>query len=195
MANSFLAYPSRPPEVGATINAALEILRTKHGQSDIKSWEQNDIAGRLIIDPILEQIEGASFVFADITRLNFNVTYEIGYAIGKQKRIILLRNNSLRSADELIQKVGIFDTLGYEKYYESKTLSQLLINKKDRRPLNFDVSDFNHASPVYVLLPRYRTDFEVHILSKIKKSRIQFRTFDPEEQGRLSALIAVNEVA
>src|SRR4051812_37440742 len=107
MANSFLAYPSRPPEIGSTITAALELLRTKHGNQDIKGWEQNEIAGRFIIDPILEQIDNAAFVFADITRLNFNVTYEIGYAIGKERRIIPIRNKALRSADELIQKVGI----------------------------------------------------------------------------------------
>jgi hypothetical protein len=31
--DGFFAYASRPPEIGQTILAALEILRTQHGQS------------------------------------------------------------------------------------------------------------------------------------------------------------------
>jgi hypothetical protein len=194
MTNGFFAYPSKPPEVKSAINAALDLLRQNHGQRGIESWEENDIAGRPIVVPIFEKINNVDFLFADITRLNFNVTYEIGYAIGRGRRIILVRNGTIRAADELIQKIGIFDTLGYETYTNSKELVNIILKKKDIRPLKID-HDINNTSPAYLVLPRYKTDFEIHITSKIKKARIQYRSFDPEEQGRLSAMIAISNVS
>lgn len=104
-----IAYPSDPNAVGSTIKSGIEILNL-HG-SRLKSWEENEIAGYFIDTPILDDIEKGNVLVADITRLNFNVAYEIGYGIGKKKRIILICNESLVGDKELILEVGIFDTL------------------------------------------------------------------------------------
>jgi len=50
-------------------------------------------------------------VAADITRLNFNVTYELGYAIGLGKRGLPLVSKALKTDEQLINRVGIYDTL------------------------------------------------------------------------------------
>lgn len=46
-----------------------------------------------------------------------------------------------------------------------------------------------------MVVPRDKTDSEIHTLSRVKKARLQFRTFDPEEHGRLPAGEAINNVA
>jgi hypothetical protein len=56
----------------------------------MSTWEQNDIAGRPLVAPIFEGIGSAALLIADVTTLNFNVTYEIGYAIGTAKRAYLI---------------------------------------------------------------------------------------------------------
>ena len=55
----------------------------------------------------------------------FNVSYEIGYAIGIKKRVLLIRNSTITSDDNVVLKVGIFDTLGHERYSNSEELSQI----------------------------------------------------------------------
>jgi nucleoside 2-deoxyribosyltransferase len=43
----------------------------------------------------LENIDESALIVADVTFLNLNVVYEIGYAIGKKKRAFLVRSSTL----------------------------------------------------------------------------------------------------
>lgn len=79
---AFFAYPSAPQEVGQVIHAAQSALRLRCPALQIHTWQENDISGRALVDPIFHEISESDYVFADITSLNFNVTFEIGYAIG-----------------------------------------------------------------------------------------------------------------
>lgn len=190
-----VAYPSLPREIGEVIKTAIEIIRREHFYRDLTTWEENDIAGRCLVDPILRKIEEGNLLVADITRLNFNVVYEIGFAIGCGKRAFLVRNSALLADDKITQEVGVFDTLGYNSYSNSKELVDLILSCRDYAPIKFDTADINTSAPVYVLLPKTKANAEVRILSRIKKARLQFRSFDPEEQGRLAVREAIENVA
>jgi hypothetical protein len=195
MPTSFVAYPSNPPEIGTTIKQALAILGREHASSDFRGWEESDIAGRFITEPIIGEISAADLLSADITRLNFNVTYEIGFAIGKQKRLILIRNGSLKADDDLIREVGIFDTLGYKAYNNARQLVGIVAAVTDLKPTVVP-SPTNQKSPVFVILPKLKTDLETQLVSRIKKAfRMPYRAFDPEEHGRLPAPMAITNVA
>jgi len=161
----------------------------------VKTWEENDIAGRFIIEPVLEEIENSDFLAADITRLNFNVTYEIGYAIGKGKRVVLLRNATQKGDDEMIREVGIFDTLGYVPYYTSSDVVGILRSVNDIRSLKPTSQEPSIQAPIYLVLPRSKADFEVRLVARVKKAGLRFRSFDAEEQGRISAHEAIDNVA
>lgn len=52
-------------------------------------WTKNDIAGRDLVQPIQENISNSALFVTDVTYLNLNVTYEVGYAIGQSKRLLL----------------------------------------------------------------------------------------------------------
>ena len=90
----FYAYPSSPDSVGQTIEAAVDALRSTSAITSIQTWPQTDVAGRFIADQILTAILQNELLVADISQLNFNVTFEVGYAIGKGKRIIVTRNGA-----------------------------------------------------------------------------------------------------
>jgi len=193
--SGFVAYPSNPPQVGEAIRAALDRLRDTHGISGFAGWEQNDVAGSFLAQPILDNIEASDVLVADITKLNFNVVYEIGYAIGKRKRAFLTLNSSLEGDQPLVREVGLFDTLGYTTYEDAAHLASL-VSTVDRTPgIAFDDTQINRKAPVYLVLPQHKTDLEIHITSRIKKARLRFRQFDPEELGRLSAREAIDNVA
>lgn len=191
----FTAYPAVLPQVGQTIAAAITELRQYTSQYDVETWAEIDIAGKFIIDGILDKIDVADFVIADITRLNFNVTFEVGYAIGKGKRIIPILNSALQPATKEISQLGIFDTLGYKPYENSSALRKVLSQLQDSKPITLPTPNLDRSAPIYLVDTLFKTDTSLRITSKIKKARISFRSFDPKEQSRLSALDAYRNVA
>jgi nucleoside 2-deoxyribosyltransferase len=193
--SGLVAYPSEPREIGQTILRSLERLQNEPRFKQLQSWEETDIPGRFIATEVLKIIENGSIFIADVTRLNFNVVFEIGYAIGSKKRTFLLRNEIIQPELDVIRQVGIFDTLGYATYNDSGTLISVIEGIKDLSPLQFDEKKTNDKTPVYVLLPQIKGDVETHLIARIKKGRLFYRSFDAAEQGRLSAPDAIENVA
>src|SRR5689334_11038590 len=112
----FIAYASSPPAIGETIEEAATKLRLYASARTFETWRELDVPGRFIADGILGKIDAAALVVADITRLNFNVVFEVGYAIGRGKRAFVVMNAALSPPEKDIIRLGIFDTLGYHKY-------------------------------------------------------------------------------
>ncbi|WP_434746288.1 P-loop ATPase, Sll1717 family [Candidatus Pantoea rara] len=190
---AFFGYPGNPNEIGEVIEAAIASYN-KRSMNAIVSWKALEIAGAFIADQVLKQIDESDLFLADISHLNFNVTYEIGYAIGKSKRVILFKNKSLVSKGVKISDVGIFDTLGYHDYENSSDLIKLFSTPHSSKSLDALV-DKNLKAPVYLLDTPNKTDWSTKIISRIKKAGFIFRNFDPNESPRLSAYDAINQVS
>src|SRR5262245_48174959 len=120
--NGFFAYPAAPDGVGQMIEAAAARLKERSYAGQIITWRDIDNPGRFIADGILEKIDAANLVLADISALNFNVTYEIGYAIGAGKRVVVVKQAHLKDVNSKIASLGIFDTLGYQEYGTAQEL-------------------------------------------------------------------------
>ncbi|AMO94537.1 hypothetical protein CFter6_1840 [Collimonas fungivorans] len=189
----FFAYTAMPVALGETIERALNQARSLNGLTQIFSWKALDIAGHFIPLEIEKQLEEASYLVADITFLNFNVTYEIGFAIGKGKRIFLVRNRSFQEQPPNIREVGIFDTLGYSEYANADDLRQLVSNFTSDDPIGLSTT-LNKKAPVYLLEAKHKTDWMSRVVSRVKKARYTFRNFDPNESPRLSAHDAISHV-
>ena len=191
----FVAYPSVPEQIGDSIRTGCKRLLTLKANHVLTPWESSDIAGYCLTDPILESIKVSDLLVADVTRLNFNVTYEIGYAIGRQKRVFLICNKSLIRDEALKREVGIFDTLGVEFYSNSEDFAKLLANIGSLAPIPLPNSGLNKRVPVYIVTPREKAEAEIRILSRIQTTGgIYFRSFDPIENARLSARSAIENV-
>lgn len=190
----FFAYAASPMEIGQAIEAAAEKMLWGGGEISFTTWRALEICGHFIAGQVTEALEDADFTIADITQLNFNVTYEVGYAIGRTKRIVLVRNRSIAVAGPRIQDVGIFDTLGYEEYENSSQLRNAVKNLGDIRPID-PCQPLNQKAPVYLIVPTHKTDWVGRIVSRIKKAGYIFRSFDPNESPRLSAYDAIRQVA
>jgi hypothetical protein len=78
----FIAYPGEPSEIGQSIEVAAHAHNQRSGLNALCTWRENDIAGRFLAHPILDNIRDSKCLVADVSVLNFNVTYEVGYAIG-----------------------------------------------------------------------------------------------------------------
>lgn len=189
----FVAYPGTPSAVGQTISAGIAKANSYSKKYQFKSWEQNDIAGVPLISPIISAIDDGPFLIADVTRANFNVAFEIGYAIGRNKRVILTRNVGLSISGE-IEQIGIFDTIGFLTYEDSTGFCGLLTGVRDISPLPIAVP-LNKKAPLYLIEMPIRTEAMTRITARVKKTRLQFRSFSPSEDIRLSAPEAIRHVA
>lgn len=191
---AFYAYPGKPTEIAQTIRMAIAAFNSTSTTYNLEAWERNDISGIPLTAPIFSKISGGEFLAADVTYLNENVAFEIGYAIGSKKRVLLFVNNAHNGDRDLAGDIGIFDTLGYELYEDSQTLTSLLVSRTDFSPIEFEVA-INHQQPVYIIEPSKKNDAHLMLVSRTKKARWKYRSFNPDEDVRLSALDAIQHVA
>jgi hypothetical protein len=191
---AFVAYPSRNQQLLGIMRSAVQKANSAQGPTQFDSWEFNDIPGTPLISPILEKIDDSSFIVADITFLNPNVVYEIGFAIGKGKRVFLTRHRHTAGDRDMAGRVGIFDTLGYFEYDDADTLAHRLADPIDETPLSFSLN-VDMRAPAYVVEPPEKGAAATMMTSRLKKARYRYRSFNPTEDSRLSAVDAIRQVA
>jgi hypothetical protein len=192
----FLAYASDPESIGRTVDAAATYFHQRPQILTAITWKESPIVGKFVATAVRDQITNADFLIADISVANFNVTYEIGYAIGKGKPLLLIRNPALRHSKEpSLETLGIFDTLGYKNYQNSQELIALLETSTDIAPLGVTPVLSNRSTPVYLLEAKYKTEAVTRIIARVKKARLFYRSFDPQETPRLSAFEAIEQVS
>jgi hypothetical protein len=191
----FVAYPGRDTELAATITLAVRMANALPIPVLYEPWQFNDVAGNPIVSPILEKIDESPFVVADITYLNLNVVYEIGFTIGKCKRAFLTKHRNIAGDQNIANAVGIFDTIGFHEYDGAEDLKNRLAAHIEATHLPFSTA-IDRKSPVYVIEPPQRGSDVGVMVSRIKKAGYgRYRSFTPEEDTRLSGTDAIRQVA
>jgi len=192
---AFFIYPNDPKAISNTIREAVHQLQAHSSPGSYKSWETMAVGGKLIFCEICKALRSAKLVVADITTLNFNVLFEIGYAIGLGKAVLPVRDITYERDKKLFEELGIFDVLGYESFQNSISLVSA-VTKKDRQyPAITRPVTTNMQSPIYYLRSPLDSDASIKIGSILKKCYFRFRTFDSRETPRLSlheAFVQVN---
>src|SRR5580700_1844758 len=83
----FFAYPSNVAVAEVIRNGTSKINDT--GLVQLKTWESCKVGGKIVIGEICKEIDRANLFCADMTGLNHNVMFELGFAIARNKRIWL----------------------------------------------------------------------------------------------------------
>jgi hypothetical protein len=94
-------------------------LLNESGQVQVKGWKTLAIGGSLIVDTICNEIRQSDFLIADVTTLNSNVLFELGFAIALGKRIWLLFDPSIAGAKADFELFQMFTTIGYARFSNS----------------------------------------------------------------------------
>jgi hypothetical protein len=192
---AFVAYASREPTVSKIIFDAVRRANSKPIPVRYEPWEFNDIPGAELVGPILGKIAESPFVVADITTLNLNVVYEVGFAIGRGKRVFLIRHKETHGDRNVASEVGIFDTLGYHQYSTVDDLQARLVAHIDETPLS-TVFPLNKKALIYTIDPPIIGQAEKLLVSRMKKAGFYaYRSFNAEEDLRLSATDAIQQVS
>lgn len=119
--NAFFAYPSNPPILKESIQEAVHILNVK-GHVSIKTWEDCSISGNFIVDTICREINEADLFLADLTGLNANVMFELGYAIARKKRVWLIFDETYTESRNMFNQLKVLTTVGYVSYCNSNEI-------------------------------------------------------------------------
>jgi hypothetical protein len=191
MPKFFFAYPATPADIGATIEKAKSETRLT-ADIEITTWRREDLGGSSLVTPVLEAIVENDIAVADITTLNFNVVYELGYAIGLGKRGLPVFNKAYQGNQKQIDEIGIFDTLLYETYSTSSELLDLLKAAKPGRRIATEYPI--DPLPLFMVLPPVMTDYSNQLTDRARRAGLRPRTFDLAEQARLAATEAARSV-
>lgn len=190
----FFAFPGNPQNLSSPINTACEISNRSATAPKILPWPQMEVFGKAIADEIRSNIEKSDVIVADVTIPNFNVYYEIGFAIGRGKSIAPVVNVSFADAIKNLTQDGFFDTIGYATYENSVQLVEILRNPPTSRLVDLYSKPLNTSQPLYILDTVRKTDFRNAMVSSVKDAKVFYRSFDPVETPRFSTVHAIGEV-
>ena len=183
-ADGLFLFPSKPKPIAGTIEAARELLSST-GES-WHSWTSFDIAGQLIFCEICKGIRGSSRVFADVTTLNLNLLFEIGFCIGLGVPVKPIRDSSLVADSRLFEGIRVLETLGYIDFENADDLAEKAKEPEPPSLGHLPKKIFSEA-PVYVIKGPLATEGAGQLLSALKKSIVKnFRVHDPSETPRTS---------
>ncbi|WJS91100.1 P-loop ATPase, Sll1717 family [Microbacterium testaceum] len=130
----FVAYGSESALRAETMRDAVESLRSRKVRAE--SWENMSIAGQILIEEICRKIDESSHVFAEVSSMNSNVLFEAGYALGRDKHLFLLMDETDATATRLWSEISLLGSIGRVDYGGSvQTLvSQWFSNNSTKRP-------------------------------------------------------------
>jgi hypothetical protein len=117
-AGCFVAYPSSSPARAESIETAIRNIRAG-GVVDMLGWRDLSVNGRVVISAICDEIRSRDLFIGDVTGLNPNVLFELGFAIALRKRIWLLLDPSIERAKLDFERFQLLTTIGYQQYTNS----------------------------------------------------------------------------
>lgn len=190
----FLGYGSRPEVNRETLLGAARAL-TLPGRYEARSWEELRIDGQLIIHSILRAIDESEIALFDLTTLNPNVPFELGYSIAKHKRIGLLLEGGSESASTNLRRFSLLQGVGYFQWTDQGSIVARVSSGSfdDALPLGDELlnglTDLQTSS-LFFLPALHRSEPDARIRSVVQKAadqRVKVVVADPDE-NRLETL-------
>ena len=172
----FFAYPSKADIAEAIRNAASKISDT--GIVQMKTWESCKVGGKIVINEICDAIECAQIFCADLTGLNHNVMFELGFAIARNKRIWLTIDPSVIETRADWAKLRILTVVGYSEYCNSDHLLAEFLREQPWLDLNATIFSqaiqpnlpSDHHDTLFYLKSRHATEASTLISREIAKA-------------------------
>lgn len=153
----FFAYASRPASLSETIRKGIELVN-ETGAVHIQGWQTAlHPTGQFLIDDICEHINKSQIFGCDLTTLNPNVLFELGYAIVKRKRIWIVLDSSRDDAVKNYDALPLTTTVGHSRYLNATEFKDQFIKENvaetlDRTIYAVGIAD-SPSKPTMLYLP------------------------------------------
>jgi hypothetical protein len=190
-----VAYPGAPTVLSGTIEEAVKRVRRVTPSIEWTTWKDMNPAGQILFCKICATIRSSQVVVADISTLNFNVMFEIGYALGLGVPVMTIKDPSVRKDSRIWQEIGLLDTLAFNAFTNSEDLETALRKVLDVEPLPALPQPLDRRQPVYYIKAPIPVEGSLSLQSAMKKARIRYRSFDSIETPRLNLMEAQRQVA
>ena len=117
-----------PPATRETIDSAILDLRRqeqiKRDRVTFNPWPALNITGKNLVSQITDAINDSTVVAFDVTYGNLNVAFELGYAIGKFKRVWISLNTGIQDAERTYKRrYAGMPGAGYASYHNHQELA------------------------------------------------------------------------
>lgn len=186
----FVAYPSAIPGRGDAIEEAVTQLN-QGAIVQAKSWAGLAVTGRPIIGAICEEIRNSDLLIADITNLNPNVLFELGFALTQPKRLWLLFNPKVAGAKVLFDRFQLLTTVGYSQYTNSREIVTQFYKEEPYKTLNQTLlADLLKSAPpasrkesLLYIKPELSTEAVMKITRRVAGAPVASIIDDPHEIG------------
>lgn len=186
----FVAYPSAPEDRGESVEKAIEQIQA-NGVVDIVGWKQLAIGGRVVISAICDEIRGRQVFVADVTGLNPNVLFELGYAVAHRKRVWLLLNPNIEREKLNFDRFQLLTTVGYAPYSNSNDILAQFYREEPYAKLGQSLYDelLRTAGPpskrdaLLYLRCNVETEASMRLARRVAFGPIQSVIDDPQEAG------------
>lgn len=178
-------YPTKPAQIAATIEKAATAMANSNEAKWI-TWKDLKISGQVIFCSICKALRFSDIVICDVTTLNFNLLFEIGFILGLEIPFIPIRDTSFQLDKAFFDEFGALDTIGYTDFQNSKQLSDSILEQDNILPIPAPATNINFDTPLYVVKGPLETEGEIVLFSELKKSVLNFRTFDILETPRMT---------
>jgi hypothetical protein len=184
----FVAYPSSPPDRAETIEKSIDGLNAG-GVVDVIGWKSLRVGGRVVISAICDEIKNCQIFIADVTGLNPNVLFELGYAIAHRRRIWLLLNPRIERAKVDFDRFQLLTTVGYASYANSDDIVGQFYREEPYKKLDQNLYDelLRAAGPaskkdaMLYLRCDVNTDASMRIARRVSSGPIPSVIDDPQE--------------
>jgi Cdc6-like AAA superfamily ATPase len=117
----FFGYASKPELNREALHRAADQI----GELDAvecQSWEDLRIEGRIVIQQILNATDECDLATFDVSTINENVLFEIGYAIGRGKRLWFLLDRTDAQARKRWKQYRLLSSVGYSTWTNSNDI-------------------------------------------------------------------------
>lgn len=189
MKKGFFAYPSEPKYCGEAIEELIEkVNESFNGTTNLSSWVSLRVNGKLIISEILDAIDNCDYFCADLTSLNDNVLFELGYAITKKKPIWLVIDKSNENSNKKFKELGFFTTVGYSDYTNTSQLYNSFCEEEVYSSTNtlfdsifasIDIEQSEKA--LFYIKSQIDTNYSQDIINEIERLKLPYTLDDPIE--------------
>ena len=190
---AFFGYPSRPASRRVTVAEAASSLSATREVNAV-TWEGLSVTGRLIITEVTAAIDDSLVSAFDVTDLNENVLFELGYAIGRRKSIWLLADATIDTKNRRWEKFGLLRSVGQNRYSNSEDIVQAFLTERPHfstvtvldQLLDSSSLGIDHPISILYLAGPHDTNGERAIRRSLERERstsFDLAVDDPRESG------------
>jgi hypothetical protein len=118
----FFAYENGHQENRDAISRAAQDFNSHQKKYKVLRWEDLRNSGNIIGARIFEEIRECDIFACDLTYLNHNVFFELGYAIATERKLKIFLNTSIADSQKNYTELKILRNVGYTPFSSSREI-------------------------------------------------------------------------